>query len=97
MYRQRSHTSRILTRLFRVPELSRARRERRDHRVEEDMPSVTRGTCCIVGDEAASRAASSMRAEGLEPPSLAAPAPKAGVSANFTTPAAGLHPTSDGL
>src|SRR4051794_29286451 len=35
-----------------------------------------------------------MRAEGLEPPSLAAPAPKAGVSANFTTPAASLHPTS---
>src|SRR3954451_6772933 len=29
-----------------------------------------------------------MRAEGLEPPSLAAPAPKAGVSTNFTTPAA---------
>jgi hypothetical protein len=36
-----------------------------------------------------------VRAEGLEPPSLAAPAPKAGVSANFTTPAAdGLHPTA---
>src|SRR3954447_16719652 len=28
-----------------------------------------------------------MRAEGLEPPNLAAPAPKAGVSANSTTPA----------
>src|SRR4051794_16378994 len=28
-----------------------------------------------------------MRAEGLEPPRLAAPAPKAGVSANSTTPA----------
>src|SRR4051794_21623680 len=30
-----------------------------------------------------------MRAEGLEPPHLAAPAPKAGVSTNSTTPAAG--------
>src|SRR5215217_9583734 len=29
-----------------------------------------------------------MRAEGLEPPSLAAPGPKPGVSASFTTPAA---------
>src|SRR4051812_28002557 len=29
-----------------------------------------------------------MRAEGLEPPHLAAPAPKAGVSTNSTTPAA---------
>src|SRR5690242_19421906 len=28
-----------------------------------------------------------MRAEGLEPPRLAAPAPKAGVSTNSTTPA----------
>ena len=28
-----------------------------------------------------------MRAEGLEPPRLAPPAPKAGVSTNFTTPA----------
>ena len=34
-----------------------------------------------------------MRAEGLEPPSLAAPAPKAGVFASFTTPA-WLRPTS---
>ena len=31
-----------------------------------------------------------MRAEGLEPPRLAAPAPKAGVSANSTTPAAAI-------
>ena len=30
-----------------------------------------------------------MRAEGLEPPSLAAPGPKPGVSASSTTPAAG--------
>ena len=31
-----------------------------------------------------------MRAEGLEPPRLAPPAPKAGVSTNSTTPASGL-------
>src|SRR4051794_11933969 len=31
-----------------------------------------------------------MRAEGLEPPRLAAPAPKAGVSTNSTTPAGPL-------
>lgn len=30
-----------------------------------------------------------VRVEGLEPPSLAAPDPKSGVSANFTTPAFG--------
>ena len=29
----------------------------------------------------------SVRVEGLEPPSLAAPDPKSGVSTNFTTPA----------
>ena len=28
-----------------------------------------------------------VRVEGLEPPRLAAPEPKSGVSANFTTPA----------
>ena len=33
------------------------------------------------------RAARAMRAEGLEPPRLAPPAPKAGVSTNSTTPA----------
>ncbi len=32
-------------------------------------------------------AACSVRAEGLEPPCLAAPDPKSGMSANFTTPA----------
>ena len=35
-----------------------------------------------------------MRAEGLEPPRLAAPAPKAGVSTNSTTPARAHHGTS---
>ena len=35
-----------------------------------------------------------MRAEGLEPPHLSAPAPKAGVSANSTTPARPVHRTS---
>src|ERR1043165_3754866 len=30
-----------------------------------------------------------VRAEGLEPPCLAAPDPKSGMSTNFTTPAAG--------
>ena len=30
-----------------------------------------------------------VRVEGLEPPSLAAPDPKSGVSTNFTTPAFG--------
>jgi hypothetical protein len=32
-----------------------------------------------------------VRAEGLEPPCLAAPDPKSGMSTNFTTPATGLQ------
>jgi hypothetical protein len=32
-----------------------------------------------------------VRVEGLEPPSLAAPDPKSGVSTNFTTPALGMQ------
>ena len=32
-----------------------------------------------------------MREGGLEPPCLAAPDPKSGVSANFTTPAYGVR------
>jgi hypothetical protein len=32
-----------------------------------------------------------VRAEGLEPPRLAPPEPKSGVSTNFTTPASAKH------
>ena len=37
----------------------------------------------------------SVRVEGLEPPSLAAPDPKSGVSTNFTTPAFGTAKVGD--
>ena len=46
-----------------------------------------------VRDRPARQRLTEVRAEGLEPPSLAAPAPKAGVFASFTTPAS-LRPTS---
>ena len=51
------------------------------------ISSIAAVLALVAVATAAKRQRRAMRAEGLEPPRLAPPAPKAGVSTNSTTPA----------
>src|SRR3954471_4444551 len=71
---------------------SRSNSTARSEALEEPMPLETRSRRRVGGAArrlGAARPDGRMRAEGLEPPRLAPPAPKAGVSTSSTTPARG--------